>query len=59
MIIDWHNYGYTLMALALGKDHIFVNIAKRYATLFTAFSVYVISELIFMSVIFSCTFCKS
>ena len=30
MIIDWHNYGYTLMALALGKDHTFVKIAKRY-----------------------------
>ena len=33
MIIDWHNYGYTLMALALGKDHTFVKIAKRYEAL--------------------------
>lgn len=27
-IIDWHNYGYSLMALNLGKDHSLVKFAR-------------------------------
>lgn len=27
-IIDWHNYGYTLMALNLKNDHLLVRFAK-------------------------------
>lgn len=29
MLVDWHNYGYTLLALALGNDHTLVSISKR------------------------------
>ena len=27
-IIDWHNYGYTILRLALDESHIFVKFAK-------------------------------
>ncbi|XP_014878975.1 chitobiosyldiphosphodolichol beta-mannosyltransferase isoform X2 [Poecilia latipinna] len=33
-IIDWHNYGYTIMALSLGASHPLVRLAKRYEHLF-------------------------
>ena len=29
LVIDWHNYGFTIMSLALGADHPLVGIAKR------------------------------
>lgn len=28
VIIDWHNLGYSILALKLGRDHLFVKIAK-------------------------------
>ena len=28
VIIDWHNLGYSILALNLGSDHIFVGLAK-------------------------------
>lgn len=31
IIIDWHNLGYSILALKLGNAHHFVKIAKRYA----------------------------
>ena len=34
VIIDWHNLGYSILALRLGEGHIFVKIAKWYAKLF-------------------------
>uniref|UniRef100_A0A3Q2THI4 Chitobiosyldiphosphodolichol beta-mannosyltransferase n=1 Tax=Fundulus heteroclitus TaxID=8078 RepID=A0A3Q2THI4_FUNHE len=33
-IIDWHNYGYTIMALSLGASHPLVRLAKWYEHLF-------------------------
>uniref|UniRef100_A0A8C6LZL6 ALG1 chitobiosyldiphosphodolichol beta-mannosyltransferase n=1 Tax=Nothobranchius furzeri TaxID=105023 RepID=A0A8C6LZL6_NOTFU len=33
-IIDWHNYGYTIMALSLGAAHPVVRLAKWYEHLF-------------------------
>ena len=32
LIIDWHNLGYTILALKLGNSHPFVKIAKRCVT---------------------------
>jgi len=29
IIIDWHNLGYSILALKLGEAHPLVNIAKR------------------------------
>ena len=29
LIIDWHNYGYTILGLTLGKNHFLVKIAQR------------------------------
>ncbi|MBN3303900.1 ALG1 mannosyltransferase, partial [Amia calva] len=37
-IIDWHNYGYTIMALAHGQRHPVVRIAKWYERFFGRFS---------------------
>uniref|UniRef100_A0A8C1KSW4 Chitobiosyldiphosphodolichol beta-mannosyltransferase n=1 Tax=Cyprinus carpio TaxID=7962 RepID=A0A8C1KSW4_CYPCA len=37
-IIDWHNYGYTIMALTHGQNHFIVKIAKWYEKLFGCFS---------------------
>ncbi|XP_038161557.1 chitobiosyldiphosphodolichol beta-mannosyltransferase [Cyprinodon tularosa] len=34
LIIDWHNYGYTIMALSLGASHPLVRLAKWYEHLF-------------------------
>ncbi|XP_065899004.1 chitobiosyldiphosphodolichol beta-mannosyltransferase-like [Dysidea avara] len=34
MLVDWHNYGYTLLALALGNDHTLVSISKKFEALF-------------------------
>ncbi|XP_070616912.1 chitobiosyldiphosphodolichol beta-mannosyltransferase isoform X3 [Erythrolamprus reginae] len=40
LIIDWHNYGYTLMGLTHGKRHLIVQIAKWYEELFGSLSSY-------------------
>lgn len=32
VIIDWHNLGYSILALKLGNDHRLVKIAKWYST---------------------------
>ncbi|XP_026542565.1 chitobiosyldiphosphodolichol beta-mannosyltransferase [Notechis scutatus] len=40
LIIDWHNYGYTLMGLTHGKRHPIVRIAKWYEELFGSLSSY-------------------
>uniref|UniRef100_A0A8C1VQ84 Chitobiosyldiphosphodolichol beta-mannosyltransferase n=1 Tax=Cyprinus carpio TaxID=7962 RepID=A0A8C1VQ84_CYPCA len=37
-IIDWHNYGYTIMALTHGENHFIVKLAKWYEKLFGRFS---------------------
>ncbi|KAF9234958.1 glycosyltransferase family 33 protein [Melanogaster broomeanus] len=34
IIIDWHNLGYSILALKLGKSHPFVKIAKRFEATF-------------------------
>ncbi|KAF7236631.1 Chitobiosyldiphosphodolichol beta-mannosyltransferase, partial [Varanus komodoensis] len=34
LIIDWHNYGYTIMSLSLGRRHPLVRIAKWYEEFF-------------------------
>ncbi|OBZ79967.1 Chitobiosyldiphosphodolichol beta-mannosyltransferase, partial [Grifola frondosa] len=34
VIIDWHNLGYSILALKLGERHIFVKIAKRFEAYF-------------------------
>lgn len=28
LVIDWHNYGYTIMALSHGRGHLLVKMAK-------------------------------
>jgi len=28
LIVDWHNYGYSILALSLGKAHVLVKIAR-------------------------------
>ena len=33
-IIDWHNYGYSILSLSLGNNHILVKIAKWYEEFF-------------------------
>lgn len=38
MVIDWHNYGYTIMALSLGYNSPLVRFAKWYEHLFGRFS---------------------
>ncbi|MEM7222512.1 MAG: glycosyltransferase [Pseudomonadota bacterium] len=30
LVIDWHNYGYTLLALRLGRDHVVVRLVRAY-----------------------------
>jgi beta-1,4-mannosyltransferase len=30
LIIDWHNFGWTILALKLGPSHPLVKLAKRY-----------------------------
>jgi len=35
LVIDWHNFGYSILALRLGSDHIVVRLAKRYERLFS------------------------
>ncbi|THU90753.1 hypothetical protein K435DRAFT_781064 [Dendrothele bispora CBS 962.96] len=34
VIIDWHNLGYSILALKLGDGHLFVKIAKRFEATF-------------------------
>ncbi|XP_078481251.1 chitobiosyldiphosphodolichol beta-mannosyltransferase [Ciona intestinalis] len=34
LIIDWHNYGYSILALSLGENHPMVKIAKWYEEIF-------------------------
>ncbi|KAL2100613.1 hypothetical protein ACEWY4_002374 [Coilia grayii] len=38
LIIDWHNYGYTIMALTHGQKHPIVRVAKWYEKFFGRFS---------------------
>lgn len=38
--VDWHNYGYTLMALQLGEGHVIVKIARAYERAFAKLSHY-------------------
>uniref|UniRef100_A0A8B9R7L0 Chitobiosyldiphosphodolichol beta-mannosyltransferase n=1 Tax=Anas platyrhynchos TaxID=8839 RepID=A0A8B9R7L0_ANAPL len=40
LIIDWHNYGYTIMSLSHGRNHPLVRIAKWYEKLFGRLSDY-------------------
>uniref|UniRef100_A0ACB8FKU8 Uncharacterized protein n=1 Tax=Sphaerodactylus townsendi TaxID=933632 RepID=A0ACB8FKU8_9SAUR len=40
LIIDWHNYGYTIMSLTHGERHLLVRIAKWYEQLFGRLSDY-------------------
>ncbi|KAF1666227.1 Chitobiosyldiphosphodolichol beta-mannosyltransferase, partial [Aptenodytes patagonicus] len=40
LIIDWHNYGYTVMSLSHGRNHPLVQIAKWYEKLFGRLSDY-------------------
>uniref|UniRef100_A0A8C8A8Z1 Chitobiosyldiphosphodolichol beta-mannosyltransferase n=1 Tax=Otus sunia TaxID=257818 RepID=A0A8C8A8Z1_9STRI len=40
LIIDWHNYGYTIMGLNHGRNHPLVQIAKWYEKLFGRLSDY-------------------
>ncbi|KFW04845.1 Chitobiosyldiphosphodolichol beta-mannosyltransferase, partial [Eurypyga helias] len=40
LIIDWHNYGYTIMSLTHGRYHPLVHIAKWYEKLFGRLSDY-------------------
>ncbi|XP_008934234.1 PREDICTED: chitobiosyldiphosphodolichol beta-mannosyltransferase-like, partial [Merops nubicus] len=40
LIIDWHNYGYTIMGLSHGRNHPLVQIAKWYEKLFGRLSDY-------------------
>ncbi|NXA05724.1 ALG1 mannosyltransferase, partial [Sapayoa aenigma] len=40
LIIDWHNYGYTIMSLSHGRNHPLVQIAKWYEKLFGRLSDY-------------------
>ncbi|NXA37511.1 ALG1 mannosyltransferase, partial [Eudromia elegans] len=40
LIIDWHNYGYTIMSLIHGRNHLLVRIAKWYEKLFGRLSDY-------------------
>lgn len=34
MVIDWHNFGFTVLAHSLGPSHIFVSIARWYERCF-------------------------
>ncbi|CAG2214341.1 ALG1 [Mytilus edulis] len=38
LVIDWHNYGYTILSLGVGEQHALVKIAKWYEFLFGRFS---------------------
>ncbi|NXY16066.1 ALG1 mannosyltransferase, partial [Atrichornis clamosus] len=40
LIIDWHNYGYTIMSLSHGRNHPLVQVAKWYEKLFGRLSDY-------------------
>jgi beta-1,4-mannosyltransferase len=34
LIIDWHNFGYSILAVTLGKTHPVVRLAEKYERLF-------------------------
>lgn len=34
LIIDWHNYGYTIMAMSLNSQHVFVKLYKKFEFFF-------------------------
>ncbi|XP_063445577.1 chitobiosyldiphosphodolichol beta-mannosyltransferase-like [Mytilus trossulus] len=38
LVIDWHNYGYTILSLGVGEQHTLVKIAKWYEFFFGRFS---------------------
>ena len=38
LVIDWHNFGYSILALRLGPSHPLVTISKRYELFFARFS---------------------
>ena len=38
LVIDWHNYGYSILALKLGQKHPLVRISHIYETFFSSFS---------------------
>lgn len=37
-VIDWHNYGYTIMALSVGRQHLLTRLYERYERVFGRFS---------------------
>ncbi|KAI9847575.1 MAG: mannosyltransferase [Sclerophora amabilis] len=38
LLIDWHNFGWSILALKLGRTHPLVNVAKRYEFYFGRFA---------------------
>lgn len=40
LVIDWHNFGFTILALKLGEGHPLVAISKHYEVLFARFAQY-------------------
>lgn len=35
LVIDWHNFGYSILALRLGTNHAFVKLSERYESFFS------------------------
>ena len=38
LVVDYHNYGHTLLALSLGRQHLIVRLARQYERLFAGFA---------------------
>jgi len=38
LVVDWHNFGYSILALKLGADHPMVELSKRYEKYFAKFA---------------------